>query len=51
MAEFETLRQWDSLLLCLRLLDKGPQALDLIHRRLEVHVTPSHTSLSVYICM
>ena len=35
IAQFEALRQWDSLLLCLRLLDKGPQALDLVQRRLQ----------------
>ena len=36
MQEFEALQRWDSLLLCLRLLDKQAQSLDLVQRRLQV---------------
>ena len=59
MAEFEALRRWDSLLLCLRLLDKGPQALDLIQRRLQACAAQpgylasrlkGHVMLSIHPC-
>ena len=35
MEIFERLELWDNLLICYRLLEKVPQALDLVHKRLE----------------
>ena len=36
MEIFERTELWDNLLICYRLLEKVPQALALVHRRLEV---------------
>ena len=49
MAEFEALRQWDSLLLCLRLLDKSAQALDLVQRRLQACLSSLSSSLQLLV--
>lgn len=36
MQEFESQERWDNLLVCLRLLDKQAQSLELVQRRLQV---------------
>lgn len=41
MEIFEQLELWDSLLLCYRLLEKIPQALSLVRKRLEVSFFPA----------
>ena len=45
MEVFERLELWDNLLICYRLLEKIPQALALVRKRLEVHfrsLKPEH---------
>ena len=44
MEIFEKTELWDNLLICYRLLEKFPQALALVHRRLEVKSFCLHLS-------